>query len=73
MNKEYGPIEAIYGTTESGQSFIAVRDGEIGSNTVFGKPEESGIVYVGIMMDASGDFPGRELNLEPNIEKMVDE
>lgn len=73
MKKEYGLIEAIYGATESGESFIAVRDGEVSSNTVFGKPEESGIVYVGFMMDAAGDFPVKERNLEPNVEQVVAE
>ncbi len=68
MEKKYGPIEAIYGTTELGHPFVAARDGKVESNTVFGKPEMSGITYVGFMMDAAGDFPVRSGDLEPNIE-----
>ncbi len=75
-NRKYGPVEARHFTTQSGSKGIAARDGEIKSNTVFGKPEAAGISYVGFLMDAAGDFssqrsaeqtlkPGEKIKVNP--------
>lgn len=68
---KYGPIEARYTTTSSGQQDINVKDGPIKPNTVLGGPEKAGVTSFGIFMDAAGPreprTPSKDVKLEMNI------